>query len=514
MATGRKPFLSVGSAIGLLTSTMRDPMKASACALRISLAADRIDQELEECTSMAAKIEFAKSHPEFLRAGIKFLTFPQGIPEYEATIARLTRCRCDFGQPGMERRHRAFRPRQDERTTLSGVELIFDAVATVSNCLVLALADLTQQKFRNARATGEQPWPQGPEDLLPYGPEDSLLGLENWVSAPPLGYIIFKLAGSLAIFYVPFAKEVLRSPFTFCFAAPIEHLSEAIKFYDDHGWDSLPLARTHLFTYPVKTIFEFFDTLRQCDAAQFNTIVGRRGSWISSVLARLTTILPTLPMDWSKIRRAVRFMAIFANTEYDPATGVGVITLEPEQFIEFAAPFSDGLEKAFKEIIEVRKMGCWNTTCSSGAEIIHSRLCGKCNLLRYCGEKCQKEAWKSPVLPHKPLCAEIHRLKESLGTEDWLLMWTPDYTYAQFLAMSNAKKIDPEAVKAIGRTIYALRRRKNEELIKAGESEEMRLLRVKQEKASAQMVESLIDPTGLTPQKIIRRDDYLRKAIQ
>jgi hypothetical protein len=360
-------------------------MKANVCTTRLSIAADRIDQALEACTSIAEKTKIAKSYPELLRAGIKFLTFKQSPPDYVAMMNRLMTCHCDFGQIGMRNLHKPNRYRIDGQLQVNTPILIFDAVTTVSNCLILALADLTQHKFRSENAnTREQPWPQGPEDLLPLGPKDSLVGLELWVSAAPLGYIVFKLAGHLAKFYVPFAREVFQSPhFTIALARPVDHLEEAVKFYEEG--DSSPLARTHFFTHPVVAIFEFWENLLYCDIPQFNIMITARGSWISPILARLTTIMSTLPREWSKTRAFMQYLTPYANAEVNPVTGVATIKFERELMTELLS--NDKLENVFKVMVDARKMGCWNITCSSALDTIHSRLCSKCNLIRFCGEK-------------------------------------------------------------------------------------------------------------------------------
>lgn len=297
----------------------------------------------------------------------------------------LMKCHCDFSQIGMRNLHKPNRYRTDGRLQVNNSILVFDAVTTVSNCVILALADLTQHKFRSGNAnTREQPWPQGPEDLLPPGPKDSLVGLEHWVAGPPLGYIVFKLVGHLAEFYVPFAREVFQSPhFTIALARPVKHLKEAVKFYDEG--DSSPLARTHFFTHPVVVIFEFLENLSYCDTPQFNIMITARRSWISPILARLTGIMSTLPREWSKTRAFVQYLTAYANAEVDPVTGVALIKFERKLMTEL--PYVDKLEDAFKVMVDARKKGCWNITCSSALATIHSRLCSKCNLIRFCGEK-------------------------------------------------------------------------------------------------------------------------------
>ena len=448
-------------------------MKANVCAIRLGIAADRIDQALEACTSLAEKTKIAKSYPEFLRAGIKFLT----SKDHEVTMNRLTRCNCDFGKTGMKRLHKSSGPRFDGQVQVNTTTLVFDAVAAVSNCLILALTDLTQHKFRSGNANnGEKLWPQGPEDLLPRGPKDSVVALEHWVAAPPHGHIVFKLAGHLATFFVPFAREVFQSPhFSFALARPIKHLEEAVKIYN--GGDSSLLARTYFFTYPILTIFGFWEILVQCDTPQFNLMITARGSWISPILAQLITILsPIRDSMWREILVFVRYLAAYAEPEIDPVTGLAMVTLERGQDL----PPLDQLESALSVMVDTRKLGCWNITCSSAPDVIHSRLCSKCNLIRFCGEKasflsflpfpftdrrenlqCQKEAWKCATLPHKSVCVKIHSLKEALGADDWSLLWTPDYTYGQFQVTCMVKKVDIHMVKRIGSTLIALRFYKN-----------------------------------------------------
>jgi len=507
--------ISLKSAVELLTSTMRDPMKANVCAIRLSVAADRIDQALETCSSVAEKIKMAKSYPELLRAGIKFLTFKQPPPDYTAMLNHLMSCHCDFGQTGMRRFHKPNRYRIDGQVRVNMIALVFDAVATVSNCLILALADLTQHKFRAENAnTREQPWPQGPEDLLPPGSKDALVGLDNWLAVAGLGYIVFKLAGCLAMFYVPFAQEIFQSPLLL--ARPLGHLEKAIKFYDDG--DSSPVAHTHFFSHPVMTIFEFWENISKCDTPQFNTMFAFRGRSLSPVLARLTTILSTLPQEWSKTRTFAQFLTAYANAEVDPVTGAALIKFERSKLLA-ESPHRDLLEDAFTAMVDARKMGCCNITCPSTPNAIHSRLCSKCNLIRFCGEKarflsflpfpftyrrenllqCQKEAWKSATLPHKSVCAKIHSLKEMIGADEWLLLWTPDYTYAQFRVMCRVKRVDTDVIRGIERTISALRRHKSaflEDLKRAGASQIERLIKAEQDKFTLQVSKDLKDRFG------------------
>ncbi|CAA7262393.1 unnamed protein product [Cyclocybe aegerita] len=496
MAT--KANLSLSSAIELLVSTMQDPMKADACPVRMAVAADCINLAFEACTSVAAEAKLAKSHPELLRAGVKFLTHKQSPQDHCAMMNHLSTCRCDFNQPGMRRAHKPNRHRPDGRIEVCSMTLLFDAMSTICMCLVVALEERTQHKFYTGNAgNGEKLWPQGPEDLLPEGPKDAVLGLELWVVDTSYGCFIFKLASRLALFYKPFAREAFQAwDFPFALVRPSLHLQEAVKFYDDSDPSrTSPRAFTFFFQLPVVVIVNFFDTFMHYDTRLFKAMICLRGRWFTPIFARLTTILST--QECGGICSLSRYITAYANAEIDCTTGLMTVTFEREFMTKLQ--HRDLLGHAFTTMVMVRRMGCWNIACPSASQAIYSRLCSKCNLIRFCGEQCQKEAWKSPNLPHKSVCAKIHSLKESIGAEAWPLLWTADFSYRKFQGVCKAKNVDAEAVKAIGSTITALRIskdafRRNQQM--AGLSQIDRLRCAEGDKALREREEELIRTLG------------------
>jgi hypothetical protein len=90
-------------------------------------------------------------------------------------------------------------------------------------------------------------------------------------------------------------------------------------------------------------------------------------------------------------------------------------------------------------------------------------------------------------------------LKEALGADDWLLLWTPDYTYAQFQVTCRVKRFDTDIVVRIGSTIFALRLQKCaflDDSKRAGASQIDRLIRAEQEKSAIQKSKDLKDSLG------------------
>ncbi|KAF8955087.1 hypothetical protein BDZ97DRAFT_345782 [Flammula alnicola] len=97
---------------------------------------------------------------------------------------------------------------------------------------------------------------------------------------------------------------------------------------------------------------------------------------------------------------------------------------------------------------------------------------------------------------HKSLCAKIHSLKESLGADDWSLLWTLDFTYAQFQVMCKAKAVDTEVVKAIRNILSALNFRRSafmEDSKNSGASQIDHLVRAEQERLALKKLISEID---------------------
>jgi hypothetical protein len=90
-------------------------------------------------------------------------------------------------------------------------------------------------------------------------------------------------------------------------------------------------------------------------------------------------------------------------------------------------------------------------------------------------------------------------LKEAFGADDWSLVWTPDYTYAQFQATCRVKRVDTDIVVRIGSTISALRLQKSvflEDSKRAGASQIDRLKRAEQDKSAIQISKDLKDSLG------------------
>ncbi|KAF4618340.1 hypothetical protein D9613_011698 [Agrocybe pediades] len=453
------PQMPVRSAIDLLTSTLQGPMPPNICCVRISIAADRIDQELDAQPTLVERIKFAKSLPQFLRTGIRFLTMHHAPkPHIEMINKQFVSCRCNLKDPAVLRQHTPSRPRPDGRAyeRVDALSLLYDVINTICGCITLAVSDRAKHHFRSSSTNGIKNWPRDPNDLLPAGPENTIKALSLWTQAPPLGYSIFTLAGSLALFYSQFAKDLLASRnHIFALALPIKHIREAIAFYDKsiapNKFDPFIPSHVSSFQKPLTAVFGLFDDLKRTITFEFTIMVTDHGHWFTDSLTRLAAILPTIPGEWSKkLLAQTHFLTPMSICRANPILG---LTLGAQQWL---TPAANTPERAFEHIVSVRKVGCLNIKCTTAEEAIHLKNCKQCELMRFCNEKCYKEAWRSLDLPHKAICPEMDHLKKSLG-EDWDSLFTPGYTFRQFQALCREKNVDMDLVQKVGNSIGALK---------------------------------------------------------
>ena len=386
-------------AFTFLTQVMEEPSEAKICTMTMSIAADRIDEELEACRTPSAKLKVAKSHPEFLRAGIQFLTrmYPS-VEDREEMIMKLSVCNCTLDT---EHLHTPSRLRPDGRTGAYSFILILDVINTVSNCIAINLDALTPFRFFKPPETGMTPlkWPQGPQDLLPYNLDDSITSLEFWAKyGQPhtgTGFGVFEVAAALTSFYAPFATELLDRDggYGLVVDASLEHLERAINFYDGQRehysigpspCDELG-AMTSFFKNPVKVIFRFFKALGAYDQLKFCPRFKNSRETMSPLLDRLDTILSSYPPEWDE----VRYMIVFMKHHVCQDSDIFALTPLTTDFSDTRpiVPSRVKLARYLPEILSLRGKGCQNSGCRNLISDTPPLVCVGCDLMRFCDTK-------------------------------------------------------------------------------------------------------------------------------
>jgi len=250
-----------------------------------------------------------------LRAGIRFLTttyqpeatfisFTEGISRciHECTsqssaITRRSDVSGDVSHPlpHVQRdRCQSWVPAGSVST--SDYYLLYDTVNTIGTLIELSLTDSTRHKFRTAlggdegilstdEANGtiaiETNWPSGPEDLLPFGIENSAYGLQFWARM----YVpsILRLVGALACFYAPFSKLLIKpgTPHPFVTNRPTEYLNHVIQDYDLLQSRSptrppvLSIQVTYHFQCSIGSVADLFDYMLRSESGVLPRIIYR-----------------------------------------------------------------------------------------------------------------------------------------------------------------------------------------------------------------------------------------------
>ncbi|KAJ6607206.1 hypothetical protein B0H10DRAFT_2072781 [Mycena sp. CBHHK59/15] len=333
--------------------------------------------------------------PELARAVMKFFVTERSDEQFAAFRRSLLEC-------GPGKLCHALLPAQHPPAHLSvDRENILDHLLGRLGAAVWQILDQrTPGKYRRKRVSvsdESQPWPWGLADIAPNGPKSCLDSLLRWASAPPHGYTMFKLIGSLARFCEPFGREVIRS------AIPrliVQHL-KAILAPDVFGAN------------PVIAFIHWFVSVEEMEPqAGF--------SMLNSVRDELVVLLPQIWAQPSHTRH-----------------------------------------RAFVSMVSIRSRDrCMHLGCKNAHPSTPLPVCMRCGIVRYCVE-CQKPAWKAAEHPHKPLCDLIADMRKSLRMQDALCWKQLTYKVEmgrldEFDEVCSGKDIDNQTVEAIGEEICAL----------------------------------------------------------
>lgn len=365
---------------------LEEPTNPTICASQLHAACVPIRNAIHSCPTVAARVKLAKTWPQLQRAGIKFLTRKQSPARFSALIGNLSECRCNLDDPAVKELHSPLDT--SELTRFTSMMHLRLSVHTIIDCIQLALYGQTKHKFRSeksaTRPSADQPWPQDPDDLLPFEPDDSVDGIDLWAEGPG-GYYMYKLATSLALYYQPFSAAMVRPPdYTFGMVRASKHLTGVMDLYTE---DPSCAESPELFEWPLTVIFDYFQILVNHD--KFYAMMKATGKTISPVLARLSKILSAMPpKDWiTDTRVGIEVLSSFAN---DDLAGMRRRTAPIANMIH------DPIYDAFAEMAMVRKGGCSNMTCPRTSDTVYARLCSQCNVMRFCGEHVSSDI--SPII--------------------------------------------------------------------------------------------------------------------
>ncbi|KAF6743041.1 hypothetical protein DFP72DRAFT_152125 [Ephemerocybe angulata] len=449
--------MSLKAAVETMVSTMQDPTGPQSCGLKFWYAVGRFERQMmkhSDKDNLTGSRRFIESYPDVMRATIAFLTKKQPNADHISMLQHLQKCRCDTTDRETYNISHSTTACYDPRVFLADEGMfLYTAIAFLIDRLVDILDNMTPGKFRKTRrhsdpATSrdsEQPWPHGLKDLLPHGLAVSVYGLDLWAADKGRGHLFLRLAGAIARFYPAFGVEIMsKGPF-FCLGLlrPALHLSTAADAYDQRPSWWKPSDSDPRFGVPLLYVLNFISVLSSCDTRSYVAMMGSpcARQTLLSILLRGIFIL-TLP----------EMTPHFSQEFTDMSLIMAVINRKPQDVRALPKKLTDLTGECLKALRFAHQGGCFNYQCLPTSGVVRDRQCARCDLIRYCGKKCQTEAWRDQWFPHKAVCDKIKFFRETLGPKIWgcVVTPTPLFTVIDFKRVCRQMKIDMKLVKEVG----------------------------------------------------------------
>lgn len=401
--------LSLDNAVSYLTASLLNPLDPNSCHLRMRVASDCISSALRACNNDSSRKKAIARYPQFLRAGMNFLTRKQSTAAHAAMVKQLCDCQClcNFHNleemlalhdvPLREEDIRMPQPLQNNHHLMLVARTIVDSIASI-------LTGITVGKFRSDSQSSQQssnrPWPTSPEDLFPSGCVDAVDGLELWATEVG-GHGIYTLATCLAGFHPPFSRATFQPPsYVFALERPLKHLDAAMDAYSSD-------LTNPSFCAVVSSIMAFLGYhFITSDTSASNLAILRANSQLADpIITRLWAVYSPLPRS-HHVRATIAIVRDLANITTNPQTGA--ISIRPGHNLALLSgevAFLNVYTSALSSMRATRRGGCSNIGCPTKESGGYAHLCTKCDLVRYCGKKvCSLVVWcMAPRISFSPL---------------------------------------------------------------------------------------------------------------
>lgn len=392
--------------------------------------------------------ELMYDHHIFWSTAIKFLTVKRTTEDIQSLDATWSYCRCDLGVNviatrihGQFRETRSRRARRDHR--IAHVKL-----SDTMKHIIWPFAHLNSMTDSKKVARGTRPdyWPTSPMDLMPFGmllqhlsvmdfsdvglwepvgPQatvDAIIGWANAFGPDPLR-LVFPIMALVKPQIVPILTTtpsvpecILRIGGQICDKLS-EHIANELDrkspILDDICQDLsiiaifLDLFSRRLGPFDLQRfsegrevlLFRFADRVVRLTATPPMLAAGRT--------EKLTAIHHILPIFASHIYMSHKDVSSIPRSEITPLVSERIDSVGGMASGMTAAEFAVTVMSTVKN-----DQVCFALDCTQSMQTVGKRFsrCGGCHLISYCGEECQKRAWKSMPYAHRDICAIVGRV--------------------------------------------------------------------------------------------------------
>jgi hypothetical protein len=373
-----------------------------------------------------------------LSAAMQFLCAPRS--RRERTVMLMKSCRCPYSQrSGQEHKNMealvSTAPLLRRLPPLVFVERLLKLVEAACDVRFAAIHGRT---MRIDRIRKRKTWPRSIEEILPYGPEDTVRGLLGWLPSETCYYgadpaSVLRMVHLILRFTRPLTLPYVLTSHTFISKGIQAPLANACKTLESSRRDpEQPDYSAEQEAYDVMlAVMNVMDDLVMLwtDEAQYHTLMGHRADQLRTLCARArdlpiwfnshpdivcTRSAGGMDNHGAGMRRShwVELQATSAD--------------EPKPVPNTAATWKTLTRLIHRIYISQRCASpeCTNTFANAGP----FRYCSGCKRVSYCSRRCQKVGWSHPVVPHRAICMTLRRFCEALGC---LLKLSISTTYPQ-----------------------------------------------------------------------------------
>ncbi|GJE89734.1 zinc finger MYND domain-containing protein [Phanerochaete sordida] len=378
-------------------------------------------------------------HPEFFDTCAKFITVPRTHEEHSSLLDEMAVCKCDMADGRIQALHDNDPSGPKPSYIATGwrfAHIIDSALRPVREDASLHKVEKNQR--RAARRGTSVPWPRSPLDILPYGIDQSIAALAEWVEifADSLYLSLFGTIMTLlkkAVVPPILASATLLGRFVEIAEDSLFALSG--RDLDAMGGFSHALIRTWQTSQLFKILPHIFDEeetreLLKRSTEQVEDDHESRG--LMSICVFAVTVLPDLMAAASDEETRGRLNDCLLSFHVAGILWIHRLEL-PHDAEKYTSRLVEAARKqqeaerdpvwaAYMQMLNFDHERCWAPGCRetfAGAQRVFA-ACSGCGKVTYCSKECLAKAWRHADVPHRAVCKKIKYILGETTAEEQL----------------------------------------------------------------------------------------------
>lgn len=419
--------------VDVFEAALADPHKPAHCAQCI---AGCILTLFHPSTPISIYDELRVDRPGFFDVAARFITVPRPDEENTRLQEEMAVCHCDLSDKRLRSLHGVATPGTHDYKSLGHMvaSQVHNVLQPVRDEAKLHKVEKNQR--RAARHGKSVPWPRSPQDVLPYGVNDSIAALGVWVEISTAGPLWLGLFASiLELFKKEVVLPILASPTLPGKFVGIAEIPFIVFAYNESASNDTRISQevaADLKRAAVlyKMIVNYFDqdetrVLFQKANEQFaEEDPGRNFLHVCKIALELLPSLgqifhpaSTSALDVQHAMQDFLLSGVMFHNYLD-------LPFDVEKYgqtiVDRARQLKDveqiAANAAFQGFLRLWLSDrCWSPGCRetfAGAGRSFA-ACSRCRRFTYCSKDCLAKAWKHEDVPHRTICKTVKYIAEA-----------------------------------------------------------------------------------------------------